>query len=56
MGLPALERCDNIGCADLPKREGRKEGDMEVLYIAFGFLILIWIAVLWGSRYFGSAP
>jgi hypothetical protein len=29
---------------------------MEVLYIAFGFLIAIWIAVLWGSRYFGSAP
>jgi hypothetical protein len=29
---------------------------MEVLYVAFGFLILIWLLVLWGSRYFGSAP
>lgn len=29
---------------------------MEVLYVAFGFLILIWFLVLWGSRYFGSAP
>jgi hypothetical protein len=26
---------------------------MDVLVIGFGILILIWILVLWGSRYFG---
>ena len=34
------------------------EGDMltgaTVLAAAFGILILIWILILWGSRYFGS--
>ena len=25
-----------------------------VLAAAFGILILIWILILWGSRYFGS--
>jgi hypothetical protein len=44
--------------------EGRiKEGDMELvvhgpemLLIAFGLLILIWIMVLVGSQAFGSPP
>ena len=26
---------------------------MEVVLIAFGFLVFIWIAVIWGSTYFG---
>ena len=26
---------------------------MEVVLIAFGFLIFIWIAVIWGSGWFG---
>jgi hypothetical protein len=26
---------------------------MEVLVIAFGVFVAIWILVLWGSRYFG---
>lgn len=26
---------------------------MEVVLIAFGILIFIWICVLWGSTYFG---
>lgn len=29
---------------------------MEVLLISFGFLFLIWAAILWGSRFFGSPP
>ncbi len=28
---------------------------MEVVLIAFGILICIWLLVIWGSRYFGSA-
>jgi hypothetical protein len=27
----------------------------SVLLVAFGALIVIWIMVLWGSRYFGPA-
>jgi hypothetical protein len=27
-----------------------------MLAIAFGFLIFIWVMVLWGSRAFGSPP
>lgn len=27
-----------------------------VLAVAFGFLLLIWIMILWGSRAFGSPP
>lgn len=26
---------------------------MEVVLIAFGFLVFIWIVVIWGSTYFG---
>jgi hypothetical protein len=26
---------------------------MEVLVIGFGIFVLIWVIVLWGSRYFG---
>jgi hypothetical protein len=26
---------------------------MDVLFIAFGALAVIWILVIWGSRYFG---
>ena len=29
---------------------------VTVLAVALGFLVFIWIMVLWGSRYFGSAP
>jgi hypothetical protein len=34
------------------KRRTREEW-MEVLFIAFGWLAFIWIAVLLGSRFFG---
>jgi hypothetical protein len=30
-----------------------REDVMEVLLISFGILAAIWIAVLWGARYFG---
>ena len=30
-------------------------GGVTVLAVALAFLIFIWIAVLWGSRYFGPA-
>ena len=40
-------------------RRAVREGDMltgaGMLAAAFGFLVFIWIAVLWGSRYFGPA-
>lgn len=26
---------------------------MQVLLISFGILAVLWIAVLWGARYFG---
>ena len=29
---------------------------MTMLVAAFGFLIFIWIMILWGSRGFGSPP
>jgi hypothetical protein len=29
---------------------------MDALYYSFGFLIFMWIMVLWGSRYFGTPP
>jgi len=29
---------------------------VAVLAVAMAILLIIWIAVLWGSRYFGSAP
>lgn len=28
---------------------------LSVLASAFGIFVLIWIVILWGSRYFGSA-
>jgi hypothetical protein len=30
--------------------------DSMMLVAAFGFLVFIWIMVLWGSRAFGSPP
>ena len=29
---------------------------VSVMVFAFGFLIFLWVMVLWGSRYFGSPP
>jgi hypothetical protein len=29
---------------------------LPMLAVAFGFLIFMWIVVLWGSRAFGSPP
>jgi hypothetical protein len=31
-----------------------RESKMEVLVVAVSFIAIIWIVVLWGSRYFGS--
>ena len=42
------------------RKDRQREGDMlsgvTVLAVALGFLAFIWVSVLWGSRYFGSAP
>ena len=36
------------------QRLGMREGGMTILLIALCILVVIWIVVLWGSRYFGS--
>jgi hypothetical protein len=42
------------------REDRQREGDMlngiMVLAAAFGALAVIWVLVLWGSQYFGSAP
>jgi hypothetical protein len=57
-------RADDVieySCGNLrPKRRAEREGDMmisgaTVLFAALAILVVIWILVLWGSRYFGPA-
>jgi hypothetical protein len=42
-----------------PTRSADREGDMitgvGMLGVALAFFVLIWLVVLWGSRYFGPA-
>ncbi len=35
------------------EREGNMLDGMQAPLVATGFLVAIWIIVLWGSRYFG---
>jgi hypothetical protein len=37
-------------------REGAMLNGINVLFASAGVLLVIWIMVLWGSRYFGSPP
>jgi hypothetical protein len=38
-----------------PTTEGDMLDGVSVLAAAFGVFVLIWIVILWGSRYFGPA-
>jgi hypothetical protein len=39
-----------------PGEGGMMLNGVEVLAVALGLLVFIWISVLWGSRAFGSPP